>query len=288
MRANHATRHQEPDPLGVTGARRAAGRWLRRPRVVAVGGALLAQLWGVGATGAFAATADPLPAPADTAVRRALHGTPGQHDKEQAERPGAPARTSAPTSPGLVDGPAGTTGTVNGGLQERIRAGGLPLPGQRAAVPDAFALASGLLGTVPPQGRPTGTPGAREGGAARATAAPGEHGGTRSAHPAGPASTARKAEPAPAEPTPAAPSGTTAEPPTPGATPGSGHTGQTSSASAIAVPGTPSAVALADTATVTAGKDGSGTATAVLTPIAAGLLLTGAAMWKHRGLPRGH
>lgn len=34
--------------------------------------------------------------------------------------------------------------------------------------------------------------------------------------------------------------------------------------------------------------DGSATATAVLAPIAAGLLLTGAAMCKHRGLPRGH
>ncbi|MFD7580362.1 hypothetical protein ACFV61_18375, partial [Kitasatospora sp. NPDC059817] len=47
-------------------------------------------------------------------------------------------------------------------------------------------------------------------------------------------------------------------------------------------------LALADTATVTAVGDGSATATAVLAPIAAGLLLTGAAMCKHRGLPRGH
>lgn len=288
MRANHATRHQEPDPLRVTGARRAGGRWLPRPRVVAVGGALLAQLWGVGATGAYAAPADPPPASADTAVRRALHGAPGQHDREQAEHTGAPPRTSTPKAPGLVDDLAGTTGAVNGGLQERIRAGGLPLPGQRAAVPDAFALASGLLGTVPPQDRPTGTPAARDGGPAGATTAPGEHGGTRSAHPVSPTSTARKAGPLAAESATAAPAGTAAAPPTPDATIGAGHTGQPSGASPSTGPGTPSAVALADTATVTAGEDGSGTATAVLAPIAAGFLLTGAAMWKHRGLPRGH
>ncbi|MFD7907150.1 hypothetical protein ACFV4G_33535 [Kitasatospora sp. NPDC059747] len=288
MRANHATRHQEPDPLGATGARRSAGRWLPGPRAVAAGGALLAQLWGIGATGAYAATTDPLPAPADTAVRRALHGTPAQHDKESAERAGTPARTPASNSPGLVDELTGTTGAANGGLQERIRAGGLPLPGQRAAVPDAFALASGLLGAVPPQGRPTATPAPREGGPAGSTATPGEHGGTRSAHPAGSAPAARKAEPAAAAPEPAVPSGTAAGPTAPDATAGTGHTGQTSTAPSTGAPGTPSALALADTATVTAAKDGSGTATAVLAPIAAGLLLTGAAMWKHRGLPRGH
>ncbi|MEU8517310.1 hypothetical protein AB0C76_37905 [Kitasatospora sp. NPDC048722] len=288
MRANHATRHQEPDPLGVTGARRSAGRWLPPPHAVAVGGALLAQLWGIGATGAYATTADPVPAPAGTAVRRALHGTPGQHDKESAEHAGAPARTPASNSPGLVGELTGATGAANGGLQERIRAGGLPLPGQRAAVPDAFALASGLLGTVPPQGRPTGAPAVREGGPAGSTATPGAHGGTRPAHPAGSAPAARKAEPAVAAPAPAAPPGATAGPTSPGATTGTGRTGQTSAPASTAAPGTPSAVALADTATVTATENGSGTATAVLAPIAAGLLLTGAAMWKHRGLPRGH
>ncbi|WP_188308186.1 hypothetical protein, partial [Streptomyces sp. CBMA123] len=57
MRANHATEPQEPAPRGVAGARRAFARWLPRPRTVAAGGALLAQLWGVGATGAYAAAA---------------------------------------------------------------------------------------------------------------------------------------------------------------------------------------------------------------------------------------
>lgn len=36
-------------------------------------------------------------------------------------------------------------------LRERIRADGLPLPGQAAAVPDAFAIAAVLLPTVPAQ-----------------------------------------------------------------------------------------------------------------------------------------
>ncbi len=36
------------------------------------------------------------------------------------------------------------------------------------------------------------------------------------------------------------------------------------------------------------GTGTTGTSAAVLVPITAGLLLTGAAMYKHRGLPRGH
>ncbi|MGW2251557.1 hypothetical protein ACWCXH_15325 [Kitasatospora sp. NPDC001660] len=283
MRANHATRHQEPDPRGVTGARRAAGRWL--PRAVAVCGALLAQLWGIGATGAYAAAADPLPAPAGAAVRRAPHGPAGQYDRESAEHTGAPARTSAANSPGLFGELADTTGTVGGGLRDRIRAGGLPLPGQRAAVPDAFALASGLLGPAPAQGRPTGTHATREDGPAEPPSATGEHGRTRTAHPAGGASATRKAEPATTTPVSAVTSGT---PAAPDVTAGTRHAEQPSAPPSPAAPGAPATITLADTATATATEDGSGTATAVLAPIAAGLLLTGAAMWKHRGLPRGH
>ncbi|MFE7532634.1 hypothetical protein ACFU7Y_44170, partial [Kitasatospora sp. NPDC057542] len=74
MRANHATKPQEPAPRGVAGARRGIARWLPRPRSVAAAGALLAQLWGFGAPGAYAAAADPPPGPARPAVRRALHG----------------------------------------------------------------------------------------------------------------------------------------------------------------------------------------------------------------------
>ncbi|MFE2108299.1 hypothetical protein ACFXAF_20880, partial [Kitasatospora sp. NPDC059463] len=44
----------------------------------------------------------------------------------------------------------------------------------------------------------------------------------------------------------------------------------------------------ARTAAVTVAHDTAGTATAVLAPITVGLLLTGAAMYKHRGLPKGH
>ncbi|MEV7023920.1 hypothetical protein [Kitasatospora sp. NPDC093558] len=288
MRANHATRHQEPDPRVVTGARRSAGRRLPRPRAVAAGGALLAQLWGVGATGAYAATGDPLPTPTEATVRRALHGAAGQHDRESAEHTGTAARTPAANSPGLVGELTGTTGALGGGLQESIRAGGLPLPGQRAAVPDAFALASGLLGTVPAQGRSPETHTPREGEPSGPAAATGEHGGTRSAHPAGAASAVRKAEPTAAATVPAAPSGEPSGPTAPDATAGTGHAAQTSTSPSPAAPGSPATIALADTATVTTAKEASGTATAVLAPIAAGLLLTGAAMWKHRGLPRGH
>ncbi|MBO1419996.1 hypothetical protein J0670_36040, partial [Streptomyces sp. FH025] len=70
-----------------------------------------------------------------------------------------------------------------------------------------------------------------------------------------------------------------------------GAAGAVETAAAPAAPtgdDTPEALVLADTATVPAVNGGSATATAVLAPIAAGLLLTGAAMCKHRGLPRGH
>ncbi|MEU1288977.1 hypothetical protein [Kitasatospora sp. NPDC005856] len=315
MRANHATKPQEPAPRGVAGARRGITRWLPRPRVVAAAGALLAQLWGVGAPGAYAATTDPLPDPARPAARRAAHGAPALDrpvldgpalDGQSAERPvgsgpsagrpstgGPPDRSPGPPGPtgnepggngpgGAITGVAGgtgTTGAVGDTLQERIRAGGLPLPGQRAAVPDAFALASGLLDVVPAQDRSDGSRAFREDG------------------PAGPPSAARRR---PGAALPAVPrqrgaveetlvqeaatttvdeTGLTAEP------------GRPTDSTAAAAPGrgrTPATVAIADTATATTSHDGSATATAVLAPIAAGLLLTGAAMCKHRGLPRGH
>ncbi|MFD7591785.1 hypothetical protein ACFV6D_01970 [Kitasatospora sp. NPDC059812] len=303
MRANHATKPQEPAPRGV-GVRRAIGRWL--PRVLAAGGALLAQLGGFGAQ---AACADPLPDQTRPAVRRTLAGGPAPgrlaqagrpaYDGPSAERsddPGRPAAEEAERpSPGLVGeltgavpdaGIDGATGTVGSVFQDRIRAGGLPLPGQRAAVPDAFAIASGLPDTVPAQGRPAETRASREGGPAElpATARPGAT-GVRSA---APAATAR-------------PSGAAGAPPVQEATAPDGRSAagpatsrdRTGATTALPVgPGAPAqpseTLALADTATVTAVGDGSATATAVLAPIAAGLLLTGAAMCKHRGLPRGH
>ncbi|MER7850046.1 hypothetical protein ABTZ03_39630 [Kitasatospora sp. NPDC096077] len=284
MRANHATEPQEPAPSGDTGARRAVARWLPRPRTVAAGGALLVQLWGIGAPGAYAATAEPSPGQPGAAVRRALHGPPAL-DGPSAVRPGGPGGPGGDGGlvGGLTDGaaPGGEVGTVGEALQERIRAGGLPLPGQGAALPDAFALASGLLGTVPAQDRPDRTRASREGEPTALPAVPRPRAG-------GPADPAGRTGPAPTG-TPAvqetaAREGTVAPEPV-------GAAGAAAPSAAPAAPtgdGTAEALALADTATVTAAVDGSATATAVLAPIAAGLLLTGAAMCKHRGLPRGH
>ncbi|MER7750982.1 hypothetical protein [Kitasatospora sp. NPDC097643] len=313
MRANHASRPQEPAPRGVARARRTPGRWLPRPRAVAAGGALLAQLWGLGATGAYAA-ADPLPEQANPTVRRTLGGGTAvggaavdgtgageavggaahdgpAHDGTSAGPGHQPAGQTAHT-PGLVGELTGTggapdtvPGAVGGVLQDRIRAGGLPLPGQRAAVPDAFAIASGLLGSVPAQAHPADTRAPRNGEPAAPATTPHSGSGSRPGHPGAPAPTAR-------------PTGAGAAPPArenaardghgaPGPATASGRAGGTTP-----VPvgtGTPETLALSDTATVTAVDDGAGsTATAVLAPIAAGLLLTGAAMCKHRGLPRGH
>ncbi|MFJ9773869.1 hypothetical protein ACIRVF_21940 [Kitasatospora sp. NPDC101157] len=286
MRANHATEPQEPASRGVAGARRAVARWL--PRTLAVGGALLAQLWGVGAPSAHAAPAEPPSRQPEPAVRRVLHAAPAL-DGPSAARPVAPAQRGAAgegRSPGLAGeptagGPAGGTPTAVGDvLQERIRVDGLPLPGQGSAVPDAFALASGLLGTAPAQDRPTGTRSSREGEPATLpTARRPRSGSVDQARPAPP-----EAAGAPAVREAAAQEGTgPAEP--------AGTTGAALGVVAPAAPageGTPEALALADAASVTAEEDDAATVTAVLAPIAAGLLLTGAAMCKHRGLPRGH
>ncbi|MFD8707107.1 hypothetical protein ACFV1W_31710 [Kitasatospora sp. NPDC059648] len=287
MRANHATEPQEAAPRGAAGARRAVVRWL--PRTLAVGGALLAQLWGVGAPGAHGATAEPPSRQPGPAVRRVLHDTPAINGPSAA-RPVEPGRQGAAgdgRSPGLVGeptggGPAdGATAAVGDVVPDRIRADGLPLPGQGSAVPDAFALASGLLGTAPAQDRPTGPRAPREGEPATLPAAPRSRSGS-----------VDQARPAPPEAagTPAVREATAHE--------GAGSAERAGTAGAVqesavtdAVPageGTPEPLALADTASVTAEEDGAATATAVLAPIAAGLLLTGAAMCKHRGLPRGH
>ncbi|MEV7185497.1 hypothetical protein [Kitasatospora sp. NPDC093102] len=305
MRANHATEPQEPAPRGVAGACRGIARWLPRPRAVAAAGALLAQLWGFGAPGAYAAVA-PLPEPAQPAVRRALHGAPALDrpvldgpalDGQSAERPvgsGLSAGSPPDRSPGpagepagggpadeaaAVDGVAAVGGAVGDTLQERIRAGGLPLPGQRAAVPDAFALASGLLGTVPARTRPDGLRASREDGPDDLPSVGQRH--ARAARPTAPRQ--REAADGPLVQEVAATAADEAAPATePDRTPGS---------TAPAVRGggrNPETVAIAGTSAAATSGDGPATATAVLAPIAAGLLLTGAAMCKHRGLPRGH
>ncbi|MBO1418476.1 hypothetical protein J0670_28210, partial [Streptomyces sp. FH025] len=124
MRANHATKPQEPAPRGVDGARRALARWLPHPRAVAVGGALLAQLWGVGAPGAYAATADPPTGRTEPAVRR-THGVTTL-DGQSAVRPAEPGHP-ADGAPAHSPAPVGelTDGGPDGALRQRIRAGGL-------------------------------------------------------------------------------------------------------------------------------------------------------------------
>ncbi|MFF7993650.1 hypothetical protein ACFZDG_28150 [Kitasatospora xanthocidica] len=294
MRANHATKPRAPAPRGVTGARRGPARWLRRPRALAAGWALLAQLWGLGAAGAYAASAEPLPDPAQPAVRRALHGAPALDgpslDGPSTERPVGPGQSAGETagrSPGLVGEPTGdgtaerATGVVGDTLQDRIRAGGLPLPGQQAALPDAFAIASGLLDTVPAQAGPAENRASREGEPGEPPADRPRPGTDRATVPR-----QRGAAEAAAEPQAASTTVTTT-----GAAAGRAGTAAIADPAApddTGTPGTPETLAIADTATVTAVDDGSATATAVLAPIAAGLLLTGAAMCKHRGLPRGH
>ncbi|MEV0191519.1 hypothetical protein AB0I39_23640 [Kitasatospora purpeofusca] len=360
MRANHATSGPEPARRTVGARWRPAGwrparRWLPGTRAVAAGGALLAQLWGIGAPGACASGAEALPEPASRSVGRAVPGggTPvdgpstghpggirggGSADGSTAGRTTAPAPRAPATAPspapgpssgpelpgqdptaGLLDpitGPApadasgpggassvpagvgavpgldGATTAVNSTLQDRIRAGGLPLPGQRAAVPDAFAIASGLLGAVPAQARPA------EARATRDESADGPAGG--SAGTGGSARTGRSDgdQRHPAAPPPAPAPSDRPQPPTPGHpdTAGAGSTPAAGAAPGRPLADTPAAAGAAPptarpaaaTAVVTVAHDAAGTATAVLAPIAAGLVLTGAAMYKHRGLPKGH
>ncbi|MFJ3792107.1 hypothetical protein [Kitasatospora sp. NPDC090091] len=314
-----------PEPVrrgvGLTG--RTDGRRPTRARAVAVGGALLAQVWWLGAPGALAATAEPLPEPVNRTVGRALGDDapdggsaerPAEGERENGPgegpdrtgrgrggasadgQPRASGRASAgdggPGSPGLLGGLATAAATPGSGpagarvgdaLQGRIRAGGLPLPGQPAAVPDAFAIASGLLGTVPVQARTAQARASRDGE------------GVESAVPYG-RSGAAAGRPAPP---PGAPHGPAAPPPVQGSADRQGSTAGPSGPGSTGAPGAASVersaahenLAAVDPAVVAADPVGhglAGTGTAVLAPIAAGLLLTGAAMCKHRGLPRGH
>lgn len=228
---------------------------------------MLAQVWslGLGVSSAYATTAEP---GADLVSRT---DTPALLD------------TLTGTAAPVLKHSAGPVEQV---LQDRIRAGGLPLPGQATTVPDAFAIAAVLLPGVPPQARGDGAPRASRsgpvGGEARSTAEPGT-----------PARYATDADPA-STPTPDAPGGNATSS---GAGPGS--------AASIGRPGRemhPVAVQVLDPTQPLAGDgtedglaltaaipvEGDGDLTAVLVPIAGGMLLTGAAMYKHRGLPRGH
>ncbi|MFF7592150.1 hypothetical protein ACFZCK_32210 [Kitasatospora purpeofusca] len=208
------------------------------------------------------------------------------------DAPGAGTASTAPATVGAVPELNGATAAVNSALQDRIRAGGLPLPGQRAAVPDAFAIASGLLGTLPAQARPAearATRGESADGPAGGSGGTGGSAGTGrsdgdqrrpAAPPPAPAPSGRPQHPAPGHPDTAGGGSTPAAGPAPGR-PLAGTPAAAGAAPATARPA-------ATTAVVTVAHDAAGTATAVLAPIAAGLALTAAAMYKHRGLPKGH
>ncbi|MFG2825145.1 hypothetical protein ACGFX4_37680 [Kitasatospora sp. NPDC048365] len=294
----HGVRDRSGAPVGVP------GRWalrLPRPGTLAAGGAVLAAQvcgLGLGVSEACAAAGAPSVAQADTSAvqrpggRTTLRsgGTGTGTGKRTGVRGGVDAVES--TGDALVGHLTGTAGPLLGGstapvehvLQEQIRAGGLPLPGQVATLPDAFAIASGLLPAVPAQGGRGSTDGTGDtddviqrasrstngaaGGPARgatdlvSVAVPAQR-GTASAVPApiAPAADGRAAGPRQA-----LPAGD-------GAAPAADAAERDELALAAATPARP---------------DGGDTGTAVLVPIAAGLLLTGAAMYKHRGLPRGH
>lgn len=212
---------------------------------------MLVHVWGLGlgVTSAYAAAGDP----ATELV-------------SSADAPALLDRLTGSAVP-AVEREAAPVGQV---LQERIRAGGLPLPGQATTVPDAFSIAAVLLPSVPPQPRGDDAPRASRSvptageGRAAATGMTGpvqRAADTRSdvAHPVS-AQVRRAATDSLGQPT-AAVRVEDADPPP-----------------------TEQQIALTATAPVGSGDD----CTAVLVPIGAGMLLTGAAMYKHRGIPRGH
>ncbi|WP_354640588.1 hypothetical protein [Kitasatospora camelliae] len=216
-------------------------------------GALLAQLWGLalGVADAHAAAGEPgagLVSRADAAI-------------------GTLAETAAPA----LEHP---TAPVERLLQEQIRAGGLPLPGQQAPVPDAFAIAGSLLPSVPSQHRGEET--------ARASRS-GTPGVPDSADPAGIRGVPGVVVPAQRTPGGGAALPVTAERPVPRAVAAVVPAARPESAE---LPLTTSPFAL--TAATPAPAADTDCGTAVLAPITLGALLSGVALYRHRGLRRGH
>ncbi|MFF0393066.1 hypothetical protein ACFYS8_30845 [Kitasatospora sp. NPDC004615] len=177
--------------------------------------------------------------------------------------PATRALTPGPAVPaaerGLLGGPTPTLDGAVGDLGAVLQ-GELPLPGQHSKGPDAFAIAARLLSTVPSQARPEDDRASRE----------------------------RPVEPAAKAPAPRTPDDPAAEA-TP--LPTRRHVDNlTTTRDRLPPPPDPTPehdAALSLTASP-ADPDDNGSTAAVLLPIAAGLLLTAAATYKHRGLPRGH
>ncbi|MDH6120784.1 hypothetical protein ABH930_004880 [Kitasatospora sp. GAS204A] len=232
-----------------------------------------------------------------------------------------------------MSGVLGTTGLdadasgVDQLLHSRIRAGGLPLPGQTTPLPDAFALAGSLLPAVPAQERQPADPQAAGGsghGASAATSGRAGRGPAGGAGPPGARGSAVAGSGARGERGAASGdgAGSRADGASQGGLLGDGSSGATTSTRSVElaasrdggritvgsaarsaggaerpVPGTDplragvpslSGDPAVHASVAAAPLAATGTAGAVLIPIAAGLLLTGAAMYKHRGLPRGH
>ncbi|MFJ8044811.1 hypothetical protein ACIRBX_30340 [Kitasatospora sp. NPDC096147] len=252
---------------GRPGTEVATGRGrLPRPRTrtLAAGGAVLAHVWGLGLGVGTAYAAD---GPAATELL-------GADLVQRADAPALLGQLTGLATPVLEQ----QTASVAKALQERIRTDGLPLPGQATTVPDAFAIAAVLLPSVPPQAR---------GDEPRASRATAEDAGQPAAPGAGAAAVRPRLAP-------------TA---TPGASAAAGAVRTADAMAASTSPVIRSAtvqlpqgswtlsapeeqVELAGTSA--ASVEAEGEVTAVLVPIAAGMLLTGAAMYKHKGLPRGH
>ncbi|MFF2628720.1 hypothetical protein ACFVUN_23475 [Kitasatospora griseola] len=243
MRTNHAKRLRRSDTP--------RHRW-GRPGALAASGILAVQLLGL-ALG----TSD---------AQAAESGRAGPTTRARTLEPGSPADESGllgSTRPSL-DGAVGELGTV---IQQHLGTGELPLPGQHADGPDAFAIAARLLSAIPSQDR-------TEDRASRSGPAEGR--------PGKPA--ARTSSPnTPADPAP--------DPATP--LPSRRHVDNltTTTPDRLPPPSTPTPegdAPLALTAADPADPDDGDSTAAVLLPIAAGLLLTAAATYKHRGLPGGH
>lgn len=243
----------------VTGADAGAGRGrLPRPRTrtLAAGGAVLAHVWGLGLGVGVAYAAD----------GSAVAGLLGPDLVQRADAPALLGQLTGVATPVLEQ----QTASVAKALQERIKTDGLPLPGQATTVPDAFAIAAVLLPSVPPQPRGDGPRASRS---------------TPEDEPGVPGPGARpRIEPPASAPAPAV--GPARIP-----TDGGGPAASAVRTATVQLPqGTWSLAAPEEDVALAAASpvEIEGELTAVLVPIAAGMLLTGAAMYKHKGLPRGH
>ena len=324
MRAKYPTNLQAPAATAARGSGRPDRSRLPRPRSVAAGGALLVQLWGavLGATCAQAAAPGTPPGSVPTAAvsgpaaavnpvrvpRPAHRQAPGDAPSPAADRPGPTDESPSEPPTRLLGGLTGSVlalgsaaAPVDHLLQERIRAGGLPLPGQGKTVPDAFAIAAVLFPATPSEPHDAGPRASRdaESGAQHDSEHDARHDARHDREWNAPDRTLADADAGSgpsgndgwtAVPV-AAPAGTATEAVAHGAAAGPRAWAPEPGARASLVPAQrqhrddhgPDTVTAAPVGTQTAG-----TGAAVLVPITAGLLLTGAAMYKHRGLPKGH